>query len=616
MRPAPVVPGPEFLALQDAVAGRFSLVRELGRGGMGVVFLARDLALDRLVAIKLLPPHLATVPASRDRFLREARTAAGLAHPNIVPIHAVESCGNVAFFVMGYVEGETLDQRVRRLGPLSAAETQRVIHEVAWALAHAHARGVVHRDVKPENVMIEEESGRAIVTDFGIAQVVGRVTGDEEAVPGTAAYISPEVALGGMADARSDMYSLAVTAWVAATGRLPYAGDSTAALLLAHVGSPVPRLADAAPGVPSRFAAAIDTCLAKQPDQRWPSLDAFAAEVAAARAQPPVIPATQRAFLREWDRAGSEVGIAVAAAFVAAANAAGLTLWDLARGTPDRTSILRWVFVLIIVLASLLGTARLLQAIVAAITLRRRGVDHRGIVAALDREALALVEERAAAAQDALSRRPPQGWFLAETLVGGAACLALSLSDGPVLLSFVGIAGSVVLPMLAVRTSLRLIAHREPESWWRRVLRGFPGRWLLRARDDEAANTAASAALEGPAPTAVALGIAALDLLEALPAEIKRELEPDLSPLIRALEARATGPCRTAERGDRRGEADDEVGALEALRLELLRLSVSTQPAPRLTEAIARVRELGRAVDELLDAKQAVAPAVLGKRVG
>lgn len=165
-----------FFALQTAVAGRYSLVREIGRGGMGIVFLARDVALDRPVAIKLLPPMLAGQPQLRERFLREARTVAQLAHPNIVPIHAVEEHHELVFFVMAYVDGETLGARVRRSGPIAPIEATRVMQEVAWALSHAHARGIVHRDVKPDNVMLEAESGRAIVTDFGIAAAGGAAT--------------------------------------------------------------------------------------------------------------------------------------------------------------------------------------------------------------------------------------------------------------------------------------------------------------------------------------------------------------------------------------------------------------------------------------------------------
>src|SRR5262245_17284615 len=160
----------EFLALQETVAGRYFIERELGRGGMGVVYLARDVALDRPVAIKLLPPELAATSELRARFIREARTAAQLSHPHIVPIHAVEEHASIVFFVMSYIEGETLGERVRRAGPVGSSEATRIMQEVAWALAHAHARGIVHRDVKPDNILLEAESGRAMVTDFGIAR--------------------------------------------------------------------------------------------------------------------------------------------------------------------------------------------------------------------------------------------------------------------------------------------------------------------------------------------------------------------------------------------------------------------------------------------------------------
>src|SRR5438067_4001069 len=143
-------PGTEFVALQRALSGRYSLERELGRGGMGIVFLARDVALSRLVAIKLLPPHLSQQSDARERFLREAQVAAGLFHPNIVPIHLVEQDGDLVFFVMAYVQGETLGQRVRRAGPLTPQAARRIVQDVAWALGYAHEKGVVHRDIKPD----------------------------------------------------------------------------------------------------------------------------------------------------------------------------------------------------------------------------------------------------------------------------------------------------------------------------------------------------------------------------------------------------------------------------------------------------------------------------------
>ncbi len=146
----------EFLALQEAVAGRYSIERELGRGGMGIVYLARDVALDRPVAIKLLPPHLAAAPDSRERFLREARTAGKLSHPNIVPIHLVEERGDLVYFVMAYVDGESLGERIRRRGALPPSQAVRIVQEVAWALAYAHKEGVVHGDIKPDNILLEK----------------------------------------------------------------------------------------------------------------------------------------------------------------------------------------------------------------------------------------------------------------------------------------------------------------------------------------------------------------------------------------------------------------------------------------------------------------------------
>ena len=225
----------EFLALQQVLAGRYSIERELGRGGMGVVLLARDVALDRLVAIKLLPPHLAASVEARDRFLREARTAAGLSHPNIVPIHSVEQAGALVFFVMGYVDGETLRERVERSGPLAPRLALKVMQEVAWALGYAHQRGVIHRDVKPDNIMIERATDRALVTDFGIAVRERSGQGGLGEVVGTARYMSPEQALGETVDARSDLYSLAATIFFALTGRPPFEGANLPAIITKQV---------------------------------------------------------------------------------------------------------------------------------------------------------------------------------------------------------------------------------------------------------------------------------------------------------------------------------------------------------------------------------------------
>jgi hypothetical protein len=287
----------EFLALQQLLAGRYSIERELGRGGMGVVLLARDVALDRLVAIKLLPPELAANADYRARFLAEARTAAGLSHPNIVPIHTVEEHGDLVFFVMGYVDGETLRERVDRTGPLTPRFAMKLLQEVAWALGYAHQRGVIHRDVKPDNIMIERATDRALVTDFGIA--LGRHGGSSNGeVIGTARYMSPEQACGEPVDARSDLYSLGATFFYALTGRAPFEGSNMPAILAKQVSTPAPVLQTIRPEVPAKLAAVIDRCLEKVPVDRFQTGDDLARVVGEVRGREFRAPPLVRSFLR------------------------------------------------------------------------------------------------------------------------------------------------------------------------------------------------------------------------------------------------------------------------------------------------------------------------------
>lgn len=289
---------PELLALQDVLAGRYSIERELGRGGMGLVLLARDVALDRPVAIKLLPPVLAARPDAREQFLREARTAAGLSHPNIVPIHLVEAHGDLVFFVMGYVDGETLRERVERSGPLTPRLTMKIMQEVAWALAYAHQRGVIHRDVKPDNIMIERATDRAMVTDFGIALGVRDAGQSLGLVIGTARYMSPEQACGEPVDGRSDLYSLGATAFFALTGRAPFEAANLPAILVRQVSEPAPAVETIRPEVPGKLAALIDRCLQKAPGDRFQSGDDLARVVGEARGREFRAPPLVRAFIR------------------------------------------------------------------------------------------------------------------------------------------------------------------------------------------------------------------------------------------------------------------------------------------------------------------------------
>ena len=277
----------EMVDLEGALRNQYVLERELGRGGMGVVFLARDLKLDRLVAIKALPLHLADDERVRERFLREARTAARLSHPNIVPVHRADEIDGRVFFVMGFVDGDSLAQRVAQRGPLPPDEVVGVLHDVADALHEAHRHGIIHRDVKAENILIDRRTGRAMVTDFGIARVI-------EAAPltatglllGTAQYMSPEQVVGEAVDARSDVYSLGVVAFHALTARFPFQSETASAVLVAHVTKTPPRLRDVAPSVPQALADIVDRCLAKEPGDRFQSAEELRAALSQAGAEP------------------------------------------------------------------------------------------------------------------------------------------------------------------------------------------------------------------------------------------------------------------------------------------------------------------------------------------
>ena len=264
--------------LVAAVGTQYVVDAEIGRGGMAVVYSATDPRLHRRVAIKVLPPELAFNADVRERFLREAQTSAHLAHPNIVPIYTVDEREGLVYFVMALVEGESLAQRLARDGRLTAAQARAILTDVADALAYAHARGVVHRDVKPDNIMLDRSSGRAMVTDFGIARAAAgdsRLTLTGVAI-GTPAYMSPEQALGERElDGRSDMYSLAVIAYQMLCGETPFKASNTPAMLVKHV-SEIPRpVLSLRPDAPPAMANAIARALAKKPEDRWPDAAAF-----------------------------------------------------------------------------------------------------------------------------------------------------------------------------------------------------------------------------------------------------------------------------------------------------------------------------------------------------
>jgi serine/threonine-protein kinase len=271
--------------LSTALNGQYEIEREIGRGGMGVVYLARDLRLDRVVAIKTLPTDKAEDPAIRDRFLREARMAAKLAHPNIVPIHHSDEVDGNVFFVMGFVDGDSVASRLAARGPFSPRDAVPILRDVAAALGYAHQRGVVHRDVKTENILLDTLTGRAMVTDFGIAFAT-------EAAPltatgqilGTVYYLSPEQVSGDKVDPRSDIYALGVVGYAMLSGKFPFDGPLASAVLVSHVTKQALPLSVAAPNVPASLSMIIDRCLAKDPTHRFQSCADLDTALAAAQA--------------------------------------------------------------------------------------------------------------------------------------------------------------------------------------------------------------------------------------------------------------------------------------------------------------------------------------------
>ena len=257
-----------------ATRGKYQVVRELGRGGMGLVFLARDRELHRRVAIKVLSPALLADDAMVQRFMREARIIASLRHESIVAIYDVGQAGDLRYFVMDYIDGVSLSQVLRTHGPLPLPVVETVLYQVGQALAYVHrsSRGLVHRDVKPANVMLDPE-GLAVLMDFGISKADGSGGGITRTgmVMGTPEYMSPEQCRGLIATPESDQYALGAVAYAMLTGRPPFTGPFYQ-VLMAHQNEKVEPLQNIRPDCPPELASGIERMLAKLPAQRWPSL--------------------------------------------------------------------------------------------------------------------------------------------------------------------------------------------------------------------------------------------------------------------------------------------------------------------------------------------------------
>ncbi len=619
-------PSAEFLDLQAALAGEYSLQRELGRGGMGVVYLARDVQLDRDVAIKVLPAELARDTTARERFVREARMAAGLSHPHIVPIHRVGDAGGFVFFVMSYVEGETLGERIRTRGPLPPEEASRVLREVAWALAYAHGRGIVHRDVKPDNILLEARTGRAMVTDFGIAhgnESHGPAT-DPGKIMGTMHFMSPEQAGNGAIDGRSDIYALGVVGYLAVSGRLPFETSNLPALLVKQATEAPPSVMRAAPGLPPALGAAIDRCLARDPAARFADGEALAEALVPKSDPRPALPPTLRAWLAARNPLlvpylGWSAGFSLLTTMNIVANVTGnpgSSFWDVA-------------------LLSAAAVAPLFPIVGFHVHQAYRQFKAGHTLADL-RTAIGVAKREREETEAVEQHEPPGHRILRAATIGSATWFATTLwflASGSIHENQFGIA-FLLVPVLSTMffgaLTNALSVQFVPEkirNWWKtglrdRLWRGRLGSWLARRL-----GAPERSALSGPSAfraTEAALGVAAAELFAALPKDYREQLA-ELPAMVEALEARAAearaeidivaamAPSGTADaevlatrRKAAQGQLAESVAALESIRLDLLRLHAGASDLQPLTTLMDAARLLGEDLGRLAEAQREV----------
>ncbi|MCA0374750.1 MAG: protein kinase [Gemmatimonadetes bacterium] len=592
-----------FVRFQQAVAGRYSLDRELGRGGNGIVYLAREVHLDRLVAIKLLPPERAESAETREHFLREARVAAGLSHPHIVPIHAVDHVSAFVFFVMAFIDGETLAQRVQARGPVAGRDATRWLREVAWALSYAHGRGVIHRDIKPDNILVERESGRAFVADFGIAH---EERDDTAALVGTPEFMAPELALGGTPAVATDLYALGITAWYLLTGRVPFTAHDATQVLAQHCTAALPPLATHGVPVPRRLADLVRQCLAKDPAQRPPTADAVAARLDEALEQRRELPVPLRAFVRRHGR--MDGGGTVLALLGALGGGVGVAAW---LGPVAG----------VLTLVGTVAAAPIVFGVVAARRLMRHGYAQADLDAAFAAE-LDVVREDAGVDTNRASRWLERGAralarIAARTtaaLVPFALASAVVPRFAPVttLLTLAGATtGVLTIAWLAVMPGRRDVDVR----FWRQAWTGRFGRAVFGVARRVGAAAPATPIVTHRA-TELSLSLAAEQLFDALPRSTRTALG-DLPDVVHRLQQQA-GALRTRvaqlqelcdrdaasaqDRDTAQRRLQDTVVALETLRLGLLRLHAGTATVDSVTRELGAATDLAAEVSRLAEA--------------
>jgi serine/threonine-protein kinase len=600
-----------FLSLQEALAGRYSIDREIGRGGMGVVFLAHEVHLDRLVAIKVLPPERAADPALRERFLREVRLAARLSHPNIIPIHAVEETERFVFYVMAFIDGETLTDRVRARGPFTGSEGARVLREVAWALAYAHGQGIVHRDVKPDNILIERATGRVLVADFGIAAALGNASAD--GVSGTPEVMSPEQVLGKALDARTDIYALGATAFFAFSGRYPFEGDSTTELLAKHVTAPAPTLADV--GVPRRISSLVDHCLRKEPGDRPSDANQVAGKLTVVLEQRREIPVALRSFIKRAARMNSSGTLFGGIALLPVSIGASAWLGSLAG------------FATFVGLGVAMPLAYMSTA---ARRLVRQGFAHADLEPAFKAEIEQSEEDIGVEgrATHPIYEKTLRAIAVVSTVVA-ATCLGLTLFGVSVLGSWAPRAYFTWLaPVLFISTTVAFSSgflygvyaqqKRDIDTrFWSRLWQGPMGRGAFALAARFAGSQARVTAMTHRA-TELSIGLAAEQLFESLPKETRKalagvpqlvtRLQHDVQSLRRQqeeLQELATmSPTEelTRMRSAVHAKLTDAVGALETIRLDLLRLHAGSTTVQSVTTHMGIAEDVSREINLMIAA--------------
>ncbi|HYC52334.1 MAG TPA: protein kinase [Gemmatimonadaceae bacterium] len=618
MLPAPTV-DPLFLAFQSVLTGRYSIDRELGRGGMGIVFLAREVHLDRLVAIKLLPPERGREPGFKERFLREARLAAKLSHPNIIPIHSVEAVGEFVFYVMAFVDGETLANRVRTRGPLSSSEGARVLREVAWALAYAHGQGLIHRDVKPDNILLEHSTNRVLVADFGIAAAAGDATD----ISGTPEFMSPEQALGKPLDARSDLYGLGATAFFAFSGRFPFEGKSTTEILAKQVTEAPPPVSSLGLTVPRKVASVIDRCLAKDPAQRPANAQALGEQLSVAIEQRREMPAALRAFVKRYGRLDGGGTLLAGMGLLPASVAVSMMLGAAAGFT---TIFLGGV------------AAPFAYFVWAARRLLKQGFSYADIGPAYTAE-MDQAREELSAAGDLRASRMESG--VKEFIKASLALSVLTFGVRFFWILFLPrrLYGAFnwmdpIAPVAlgsAVLGTMFLVALKQRHSdvdtaFWARIWRSRAGRLAFSLAKKLLGGKPRHSALTHRA-TELSLGMAAEELYEGLPREIRRalgdipvlltRLQRDAQALRKQHDAlqEALGDVRDAAGSDDYAELaalrvetqsrlTDAVGSLETIRLNLLRLHAGSATIEGVTTHLGIAAEVSEQVERLIAAHQ------------